>query len=99
MLYKFKSKATGNLIMLEADGDRIMEIIGKSPSAKGIMEVDEMAQALLALEQATQSMLHSQTPDNNEEQRISVSLRQRAVPFMDMSRRCIKENHPIVWGV
>ncbi|MFM9994057.1 MAG: DUF1840 domain-containing protein [Burkholderiaceae bacterium] len=99
MLYKFKSKATGNLIMLEADGDRIMEIIGKSPSAKGIMEVDEMAQALLALEQATQSMLHSQTPDNNEEQRIAVSLRQRAVPLMDMIRRCIKENHPIVWGV
>jgi len=85
--------------MLEADGDRIMEIIGKSPSAKGIMEVDEMAQALLALEQATQSMLHSQTPDNNEEQRIAVSLRQRAVPLMDMIRRCIKENHPIVWGV
>ena len=85
--------------MLEADGDRIMEIIGKSPSAKGIMEVDEMAQALLALEQATQSMLHSQTPDNNEEQRIAVSLRQRAVPLMDMIRCCIKENHPIVWGV
>ena len=85
--------------MLEADGDRIMEIIGKSPSAKGIMEVDEMAQALLALEQATQSMLHSQTPDNNEEQRIAVSLRQRAFPLMDMIRRCIKENHPIVWGV
>ena len=99
MLYKFKSKATGNLIMLEADGDRIMEIIGKSISAKGIMEVDEMAQALLALEQATQSMLHSQTTDNNEEQRIAVSLRQRAVPLMDMIRRCIKENHPIVWGV
>ncbi|MSQ56445.1 MAG: DUF1840 domain-containing protein [Limnohabitans sp.] len=99
MLYKFKSKATGNLIMLEADGDRIMQIIGKSPSAKGILEVEEMAQALQALEQATQASQQPLTQDDNEEQTIPVSLRQRSVPFMDMIRRCIKEKQPIVWGV
>jgi hypothetical protein len=28
-----------------------------------------------------------------------VSLRQRALPFMDMLRRCAKDGHEIVWGV
>jgi hypothetical protein len=29
----------------------------------------------------------------------AVSLRQRAVPFIDMLRRCEKEKKEIVWGV
>ena len=29
MLYKFKSKAAGDLIMLEPNGRRVLEIIGK----------------------------------------------------------------------
>ena len=31
MLYKFKSKAAGDLIMLEPNGRRVLEIIGKDP--------------------------------------------------------------------
>jgi hypothetical protein len=29
----------------------------------------------------------------------TVSLRQRAVPFIAMLQRCLDEQHPIVWGV
>ena len=38
MLYKFKTKAAGDLIMLEADGRRLLEIIGKDPGPTGIMQ-------------------------------------------------------------
>ena len=31
MLYKFKSKSTADLIMLEPNGRRVLEIIGKTP--------------------------------------------------------------------
>ena len=37
MLYKFKSKATGDLIMLEPQGKQIFKLIGKEPGAKGII--------------------------------------------------------------
>jgi len=54
MLYKFKSKATADLIMLEPNGRQILRIIGKEPVAKGIMEVAEMPQAIEALRNAVQ---------------------------------------------
>ena len=41
MLYKFKSKITGDVIMLEPSGRRVLEIIGKDTSSasagKGII--------------------------------------------------------------
>ena len=54
MLYRFKSKATADLIMLEPNGKQILRIIGKEPAAKGIMEVAEMPQAIEALRNAVQ---------------------------------------------
>ena len=38
MLYKFKSRSTGDLIMLEVNGRQVMEILGKDPDAPGIIE-------------------------------------------------------------
>ena len=52
MLYTFKSKAAANLIMLQANGKRLLEIIGKDPSEPGIVLPEQMPAALLALEAA-----------------------------------------------
>ena len=52
MLYKFKSKATGDLIMLEPQGRQILKIIGKDPDPKGIIEPHDMLAAIDALRQA-----------------------------------------------
>ena len=107
MLYKFKSKAAGDLIMLEPNGRRVLEIIGKDPQPKGIIEPDQMAGASASLEaaitreeaeqqaQAEEAKAKGETPARQE----AVSLRQRAVPFLDMLRRCQKAGHEIVWGV
>ena len=54
MLYKFKSKATADLIMLEPNGKQILRIIGKEAATKGILEVLEMPRAIEALRQAVQ---------------------------------------------
>jgi hypothetical protein len=55
MLFKFKSKATGDLIMLEPNGRRVLQIIGKDPSATGIILPAQMPAALAALESAIAS--------------------------------------------
>ena len=43
MIYKFKSKATGDLIMTQPVGDRVLSLIGKPATPQGIIEVDQMA--------------------------------------------------------
>jgi hypothetical protein len=107
MLYKFKSKAAGDLIMLEPNGRRVLEIIGKDAGPKGIILPEEMPGAIRALEDAIakeeaehqaaidEAKAKGQVPPKSD----AVSLRQRALPFIDMLRRCEKEKAEVVWGV
>src|SRR5206468_2407161 len=46
MIYKFKSKATGDVIMMGPNGDQVLRLIGKEPAAKGIIEVAAMPSAM-----------------------------------------------------
>ena len=52
MLYKFKSKATGDLIMLEQHGSLVLRLIGKEPAPKGILLCADMPRALHDLQTA-----------------------------------------------
>jgi hypothetical protein len=72
MLYKFKSKATADLIMLEPNGKQILRIIGKEPVPKGILEVLEMPRAIEALRQAVQ--LEEDTRAQMDAQNVSGSV-------------------------
>lgn len=110
MLYQFKSKVTGTVIMLQPNGEHLLEVIGKhsaaDPSVKGILLPEQMPQALAALtaaiaqeeaardEAAAQAKAEHATPPQQ-----AISLRQRALPFMDMIHECMKANEPITWGV
>jgi hypothetical protein len=55
MLYKFKSKETSDLIMLEPHARHVLSLIGKEPGAQGIVLPDEMAQAIQRLQDAIQA--------------------------------------------
>ncbi len=52
MLYKFKSRATADVIMLESNGRQVLEIVGKTPGASGIITVQQIPAAIEALEAA-----------------------------------------------
>ena len=38
-LYRFKSRETGDLVMLKPHGQRILEILGKDPHQPGILSL------------------------------------------------------------
>lgn len=107
MLYKFKSKAAGDLIMLEPNGRQVLQIIGKDPAPKGIIEPAQMGAAIQALESAIarEEAEHKQSDDEAQARgekaprAEGISLHQRAVPFIDMLRRAEKAGQDIVWGV
>jgi hypothetical protein len=64
MLYKFKSKDAGDVIMLEANGRKVLEIIGKDAGPKGIILPEQMPAAIAALKAA---IAHEEAHDANAE--------------------------------
>jgi hypothetical protein len=110
MIYKFKSKAAGDVIMLGPNGDRVLRIVGREPAAKGIFEVADMPAVISAIEQAVAAdeARRAATGDaaaadsngqDNEPPAERVALRQRVWPLVEMLRRCHAAGEVVVWGV
>ena len=107
MIYKFKSKAAGDVIMLGASGNDVLRTIGKSPAAKGIVEAADMPAAMQAIETAIAADEAARERAEQEARgsgqtlpaRDGVSLRQRAWPLVEMMKRAHAAGEPIVWGV
>jgi hypothetical protein len=100
MMYKFKSQATGDLIMTQPVGDRVLSLIGKGPSPQGIIEVDQMPAAMSALEAAVSAESPKPADDGDDAtpRGDAVSLRQRVWPMVEMMKRAHAGKQPIVWG-
>ncbi|MDP2418163.1 MAG: DUF1840 domain-containing protein [Hydrogenophaga sp.] len=106
-LYRFKSRETGDLVMLEPTGQRVLDILGKDPSGPGIILPEQMSAAVLALrdaaahEDAEQKRLKEEAEANGDlpPEFDVVSLRLRCAPFIEMLQRCEQAGVEIVWGV
>ena len=107
MIYKFKSKAAGDVIMMGPSGDHVLRIIGKQPAPKGIIEPATMPAAIAAIERAIadeenarkQAEADAAADGKSLPPRDAVSLRQRAWPLVEMMRRAHADGKDIVWGV
>jgi hypothetical protein len=107
MLYKFRSKAAGDVIMLGPAGDDVLRIIGKTPGPTGIIEPADMPAAIAALERAVaeddaareQAEREAREQGRKPPPRDGVTLRQRAWPMVEMMKRSASEDAGIVWGV
>lgn len=112
MIYKFKSKAAGDVIMLQPTGDKVLGLIGKDPAPQGIIEPSQMPAAIRALADAVAAddaararrASGEQDRDIGEDEpaaggRDKVSLRQRVWPLVEMMKRAQSADEPITWGV
>ena len=103
-MYRFKSRADGDLIMMAPVGDQLLRIIGREPAAKGIIEVAALPQAIAALEQAIAAAELARVDarkadDDDAGGANAIGLQQRAWPLLEMMRRSLGERADIVWGV
>jgi len=109
-MYRFKSKADGDLLMMAPVGNQILRIVGREPAPKGIIEVAALPGAIRALEEAIAAAelarsdakrSDAKPSDGEDEDRgaEAVGLAQRAWPMLEMMRRSLAENADIVWGV
>ncbi len=111
MLYKFKSKATSDLIMLGPDAQRLLRLMGSDAAAKGIFTVAQQPHAVAALEAAiaedearmadllAQKIADPGPQGKTEARTEEVSLKRRAQPLLEMLRRSHAAQADVVWGV
>lgn len=105
MIYKFRSKAAGDTLMLGPQGDQFLRAIGREPAPKGIIEPPAMAGALAALQQAIEhdeaarAQLQADDAMLEDAGQDPVSLRRRLWPMVEMIRRAQAADEPVVWGV
>jgi len=109
MLYRFKSKAAGDVVMLGPNGKQLLEILGKDPDGPGILLPQDMPAACEAIaravaqEEALRAKLKQEASDGDEEgpteEAERISLRTRVTPFLDLLQHSMREQTEVVWGV
>jgi cyclopropane-fatty-acyl-phospholipid synthase len=105
MLYKFKSRATADVIMLEPNGRQLVQIMGKTPGQGGIVTAEQIPGAIAAIEAAiaaderarAQAAEAAQDDEDSSSRPEPVHLRQRAAPLIDMLRRSAAEGRDVTW--
>jgi hypothetical protein len=109
MLFKFKSAAASDLIMLEADGRKLLKIMLGDDPVKGIVLASDIPARIAALEAAVeqdealrQRRAEQAASESEEDEAVvldAVRLSQRATPMLKLLTRSLAENADVVWGV
>ena len=113
MLFKFKSAAASDLIMLEADARKLLQIMLGSDPVKGIILAADIPTRMAALETAVaqdealrkrraekEAAGRSQEDDQDDGVTLdAVRLSQRATPMLKLLSRSLAETSDVVWGV
>lgn len=107
MLYRFKSQATADLVMLGADAQRALRLIGKDLTPAGVISPDQLPRAIDSLQQAWREdhalrlreetsapEQLTETDDANPDARLS----QRLVPLVNMLELANKAQVAVVWS-
>lgn len=107
MLYRFKSKAGADVIMMADSADAVLHLMGRNPAAQGILEAAALAGLIQALEagvaadeaQFQAAVDAAKAAGEPAPRRQGVSLRQRAWPLRELMQRSQREGVDVVWGV
>lgn len=109
MLIKFKSKASGDVIMLGESGQEMLRLLGKdADDSQGIFSVRQLPAAITALKQAVvvgkaipdpRQMETSMDTDMDCESGDGVRLYQRALQVFELIERALQEDTYVTWGV
>lgn len=107
MLYRFKSKAGADIVMLGESGDAVLRLMGRESAPQGILEAADLPGLLQRLEAGVaqdeahfqQAVDAAQAAGEPVPRRQGVSLRQRAWPLHELMERSQRAGEDVVWGV
>ena len=107
MLYRFKSKAGADVVMLSDSGADVLRLLGREPAPQGILEAAALPGLIQTLEagvaaddaQFQRAVDAAKAAGEPAPRRQGVSLRQRAWPLHELMQRSQREGVDVVWGV
>lgn len=107
MIFTFRSKATGELIMLGQHAVPLLEAAGKSAEtlqqARGVFTPEQLASAIAGIERAVRGAQDPQFDEDDPVQAAKaqqyVGLRQRAHPLLDMLGKAAAKQTEVMWEV
>lgn len=102
MAVTFKTKACGDITMLDANARELFGIIGKDLGVRGVITAAEAPPAIGRLRDAIRAQGAEPGPDEEKEPeaaRAFVPLKTRAAPFIEMLEAAAAAGEPILWGV
>ncbi|MFM8340312.1 MAG: DUF1840 domain-containing protein [Fluviibacter sp.] len=107
MLVRFSSQATANLLMFDDVARSLLTVIGKSPTQRGVITIDEMPTALTHLHQLVEQEKRlkegcepreeTPIPDVGIEPHALIGLSVRARPLIKALEQALREKKEITW--
>ena len=109
-LVVFRSRAAGEIFMFSETAERIFHIIGREPSPRGVITVEQIPDALelltaaVELEKAETKEVSERADRSNPSaddtaRPAAVTLAQRAFPLLEMLRAANRKKVDVTWGV
>lgn len=95
----FQSEVGADVMMFDEVAQRMMELMGKEKSVRGVVTVEQMPEAIAALRAAIAQDKATHGGDEGEEAAPRVSLTQRAVPLIELLEISLARGKPVMWGV
>ena len=102
MAVTFKTRASGDVTMLDANARQVLDIIGKDFGVRGVITAAEAPLAISLLKAAITAQGGERGPDQEAEpeaERNHVPLKTRVQPFIEMLERAQADSKDILWGV
>ena len=102
MAVTFKTRASGDITMLDANAGQVLKIIGKEFGVRGVITAAEAPLAISRLKAALAAQGGERGPDEETEPeaaRDHVPLKTRVQPFVEMLERAQAGANDILWGV
>jgi hypothetical protein len=110
-LVVFRSKAAAEIYMFAETARRLLQIVGKTESERGVIRAEEVGDALNRLTAAVEQEkvelrddrarreLDERTGDAHSERVVPITLGQRAFPLIEMLRAAQRKQVDVTWGV
>ena len=113
MIYEFRSRATGSVVMTAKVAERLLALIGKPAGPQGIVTVAQLPDAIARLhaaiaeerrarEIARQAARETAASGHDEDESgasEAIPLESRALPLIEMFERALAGQRDVTWGV
>jgi len=101
----FQSDASGDVMMFDEVAHRMMDLMGKEHTQRGVITVEQMPECIARLQTAIAEdrALARGKPHDDEAEETGVAARvglaQRAIPLVELLERSLAREKPVLWGL